>query len=76
MGATSKYPFYVELSSADGLMLGQHVYMELASGETATGGLWLPEYYLCYEEPAGGTRRRVTLTSGRLTTRTAWRSAM
>ena len=37
----------VELSSADGLMLGQHVYMELASGETATGGLWLPEYYLC-----------------------------
>ena len=53
MGATSKYPFYVELSSADGLMLGQHVYMELASGETATGGLWLPEYYLCYEEPAG-----------------------
>lgn len=53
MGSSSKYPFYVELSSAEGLMLGQHVYMELAGGETASGGLWLPEYYLCYEEPAG-----------------------
>lgn len=42
MGNSSKYPFYVELSSADGLMLGQHVYMELAGGETASSGLWLP----------------------------------
>lgn len=58
MGSSSKYPFYVELSSADGLMLGQHVYMELAGGETASSGLWLPEYYLCYEEPASADQEQ------------------
>ena len=58
MGNSSKYPFYVELSSADGLMLGQHVYMELAGGETASSGLWLPEYYLCYEEPASADQEQ------------------
>lgn len=51
MTSTSKYPFYVELDSAEGLMLGQHVYLEVNNGEIGTGeGLWLPEYYICYEE--------------------------
>lgn len=51
MGSSSKYPFYVELDASDGLMLGQHVYLEMVGAETATSGLWLPEYYLCYDEP-------------------------
>ena len=29
----SKYPFYVELDSVDGLILGQHVYIELDLGQ-------------------------------------------
>lgn len=36
MTASSKYPFYVELESTEGLLLGQHVYMELDSGEAET----------------------------------------
>lgn len=28
----SKYPFYVELDSTDGLILGQHVYLTLDTG--------------------------------------------
>ena len=37
MSASSKYPFYVELDSTDGLILGQHVYLALDSGEDLTG---------------------------------------
>lgn len=37
MAASSKYPFYVELDSTDGLILGQHVYLALDSGEDLTG---------------------------------------
>ena len=54
LSSSSKYPFYVELDSAEGLILGQHVYLEPAGAETASDGLWLPEYYLCYEEPEEG----------------------
>ena len=32
--------------------------MELAGGETASSGLWLPEYYLCYEEPASADQEQ------------------
>ena len=41
MTSSSKYPFYVELDSTDGLMLGQHVYMELEAeeDEAAEGSL-------------------------------------
>ena len=42
MTSTSGYAFYVELDSVDGLLLGQHVYVELApAGELE--GLWIPE---------------------------------
>lgn len=55
MTSTSKYPFYVTLDNADGLMLGQHVYLEVDNGGTSTKeGLWLPEYYLCYDEAEEG----------------------
>lgn len=40
----SKYPFYVMLDSTDGLLMGQHVYVETAGGEAA--GMMLPEYYI------------------------------
>lgn len=33
MTTSSKYPFYVELDRTDGLLLGQHVYLELDTGE-------------------------------------------
>lgn len=45
--SSSTYPFYVELGSSDGLMLGQHVYIEMDEGqEDKKEGLWLSEYYI------------------------------
>lgn len=47
----SKYPFYIELDSADGLILGQHVYIELDQGqEEVKEGLWLYSYYIVQDE--------------------------
>ncbi len=47
MVASSKYPFYIELDSAEGLLLGQHVYIEPDKGQNeAPVGLMLPEWYL------------------------------
>ena len=51
MTATSKYPFYVELDSSDGLLLGQHVYLEVDLGEEEkTAYLSISASFLCYEE--------------------------
>ena len=51
MTASSKYPFYVELDSADGLLLGQHVYMQLDAGEEEqTQYLKLSSAFICYDE--------------------------
>ena len=45
--SSSKYHFYVEPESSEGLMLGQHVYIELDNGtEEEESGVMLPEYYL------------------------------
>lgn len=50
---TTKYPFYVELDSIDGLMLGQHLYIELDYGQSAAKeGLWLDEYYIVTDDGA------------------------
>lgn len=47
----SKYPFYIELESADGLILGQHVYIELDQGqEEVKEGVWLYGYYIVQDE--------------------------
>lgn len=47
----SKYPFYIELDSADGLILGQHVYIELDQGQDEVKeGLWLYSYYIVQDE--------------------------
>ena len=50
MSSSSKYPFYVELDSYDGLILGQHIYMELETEEEAPAGLSLSSAFFCYEE--------------------------
>ena len=48
MTTSSKYPFYVELASDEGLMLGQHVYIEqdIGQGSGDETALYLPAYYL------------------------------
>ncbi|MBU5479988.1 efflux RND transporter periplasmic adaptor subunit [Blautia sp. MSJ-19] len=44
---TSSYPFYVNLDSSDGLMLGQHVYIEMDEGQDEQKqGVWLSEAYI------------------------------
>lgn len=50
MSSSSRYPFYVELESTDGLMLGQHVYMELDSGDVAVAGPSVGSYFICFDE--------------------------
>lgn len=44
---STSYPFYVELDSSDGLLLGQHVYIEQDSGmEEREAGIWLDEAFI------------------------------
>lgn len=50
MGTSTKYPFYVEPDAYDGLLLGQHVYMELDVPEESTSGLSISISFLCYDE--------------------------
>lgn len=50
MGGVSdtKYPVYIELENTDGLMIGQHIAVELDMQEsTATKKLKLKEFYIC-----------------------------
>ena len=58
MTSSSTYPFYVELDSSDGLMLGQHVYL-MADNVQADGeeedGLWLEDYYFITDEDGAVT---------------------
>ena len=49
MTSASRYPFYVELDSTDGLMLGQHLYSELDTGTDAPG-VGISGTFLCYNE--------------------------
>ena len=45
--SSSKYPFYVELSSSDGLLMGQHVYIEPDLGQDAQStGIQLPASFI------------------------------
>ena len=50
MTNSSKYPFYVELDSSEGLLLGQHVYLELDNGEEEAAGLSIGAAFVCYDE--------------------------
>lgn len=47
----TKYPFYVSLDSTDGLMMGQHLFIELDEGQMeAKEGIWLFEGYIVKED--------------------------
>ena len=49
--SATKYPFYVELPSADGLLLGQHVYVELDEGQDEQKeGIWLYSNYVVQDD--------------------------
>lgn len=51
MTTSSSYPFYVDLEESVGLMLGQHVYVEVDNGQMEEReGLWLDDYYLILDE--------------------------
>ncbi len=53
MTTSSKYPFYIELDSTEGLMLGQHVYIEPDTGddgEEKPAGPMLPGYYIVQDD--------------------------
>ena len=51
MTSSSKYPFYVELEDSEGLILGQHVYMELDTGDgEAPAGISISSAFFCYDE--------------------------
>lgn len=46
--SSSKYPFYVELNDSEGLLLGQHVYIEPDIGQDgeSASAINLPEWYI------------------------------
>jgi len=50
MTMSSKYPFYVELDSTEGLILGQHVYLQLEVEEGEPAGPAISSAFICYNE--------------------------
>ena len=50
MTASSKYPFYIELDNTDGLILGQHVYLEVEQEETEEAGIPVSMAFICYDD--------------------------
>lgn len=46
MSSSSSYPFYITLDSTDGLLLGQHVYIQIAVTVTDPTVPYIPESYL------------------------------
>lgn len=49
--ASTKYSFYVNLDSTEGLMLGQHVTIEVDRGQSKSkDGIWLSSGYIVYTE--------------------------
>ena len=50
MTSSSRYPFYVELDSTDGLLLGQHVYLEVDMGDREPAGLPLSSAFVAFDE--------------------------
>ncbi len=49
----TQYPFYISLDKTDGLMLGQHVFIEPDYGQNKSNpqeGLWLDSFYIVTDE--------------------------
>ncbi|QFJ55420.1 efflux RND transporter periplasmic adaptor subunit [Pseudobutyrivibrio xylanivorans] len=51
---STKYPFYVTLDNSDGLMMGQHLYIELGQTDAPemdfSDGTYIYEYYISYDD--------------------------
>ena len=50
MTSTSKYPFYVTLDSTEGLLLGQHVYLQPEGMENLPTGPSIGAAFLCFAD--------------------------
>ena len=50
MTSGSRYPFYVELDTSEGLLLGQHMYLELDTGDGETTGLSISGAFIAYDD--------------------------
>lgn len=52
--SSTKYPFYVTLDDSEGLMMGQHVYIELGKTDAPemdfSDGTYIYDYYISHEE--------------------------
>lgn len=46
MSTSSKYPFYIDVDNPEGLMIGQHVYIELAGNEINDDAIRIPAYFI------------------------------
>lgn len=49
---TTKYPVYISIDDTDGMMIGQHVTVEISFGEEIKEGLWLSEFYILNPDSA------------------------
>lgn len=50
---SSSYPFYVQLETSEGLMLGQHVYIEPDQGQNdKKEGFWLSDFFIADADTA------------------------
>lgn len=66
MSMSSSYVFYAELDNTDGLLLGQHLYVELAPPEEMAG-LWIPESFIAefiFNEETGETTASLWVANG------------
>ena len=50
MSSSSKYPFYLELDSTDGLLLGQHVYLQLENQDASASALSIGSSFVANDE--------------------------
>ena len=51
MSNSTKYPFYVELDSSDGMLLGQHVYLSvMQESQEPLEGLTLGSAFICFDQ--------------------------
>ena len=50
MTSSSKYPFYIELDNTEGLILGQHVYLQMETEDAEATGIPVSMAFLCYED--------------------------
>jgi HlyD family secretion protein len=46
MSTSTSYPFYITLDSTDGLLLGQHVYIQISAAAVGDDLLRIPEHYV------------------------------